>query len=277
MNAWFKSMLLIALVLTAGMASADVVVLNLQEYGFTSPSHTVFGTNSSLGVPVSGSNTDAGTGYSASASAASGLDGLHASVNVSTDGTTAPHADAHAIMALDVILPGCGATVGQSCGDYVVWTVSADGTATTTGSGLFNNGLGASANNGQVTGGGSLTGGTQAWTLAPAAFLQNNGMCVDGVTFQCSDSSLYLELALNGSVGMDVNAVPNGLPGTAILNYTDTATVTGNVYDANGNLLNTYFFGPSTPTTSVPEPSSMMLLGSGVLGVLGLARRRLLG
>jgi hypothetical protein len=33
-----------------------------------------------------------------------------------------------------------------------------------------------------------------------------------------------------------------------------------------------YFAGPFTP---VPEPSALVLMGSGLIGILGLARRRL--
>lgn len=286
MNAWLKATLLTTLVLTAGTrAYADgLVVLNLQEYGFTSPSHTSFGTNSNVGVPVSGSNTDTGTGYSASASASSAFDGLHASVNVSTDGTTSVSADGHAIMALDIVESGnCGLSSGQICSSagYVVWTITANGTISTAGSGRISGGLGATTNDGQgawgaQSGGGLLTGGIQTWTLAPTPFVSNGASspCTDG-TVGCSDSSISIELALGGNAGDDSNGVPNGLPGTAILNYADTATITGDVYDANGNLLHQYFFGPST--TAAPEPSSMLLLGSGILGILGVAGRKLLG
>ena len=290
MNTWLKATLLTALVLTAGTrAYADgLVVLNLQEYGATevgliSTSNTTFGTNSNVGVPVSGSSTVTGTGYFASASASSALDGLHASVNVSTDGTTTSSANGHAIMALDIVTSGnCGLVYGQICSSagYVVWTITADGTMSAAGSGFTSGSLGAGTNDSQgawgaQSGGGLLTGGIQTWTLAPTPFVSNGASspCTDG-TVGCSDSSIYVELAVGGSTGSDLNGVPNGLPGTAIINYADTATITGDVYDANGNLLNQYFFGPST--TAVPEPSSMMLLGSGILGILGVAGRKLL-
>jgi type VI secretion system secreted protein VgrG len=77
-------------------------------------------------------------------------------------------------------------------------------------------------------------------------------------------------LAETGTVTMDTNTISNvcplGGPGNGGPGYSG-----GLVYDSPGHIV---AIGPSPGPSSVPEPSTMLLLGSGLAG-LGTLRKRL--
>ncbi len=112
---------------------------------------------------------------------------------------------------------------------------------------------------------------TIGWELEPDQFMQEDVT----VTYHSSDGdSFVLDLMPNGSAGALLFAVQDDTPGSHIV----SADITDNAGDdfataqwRAGNSVT------STTTTSgtTPEPSSMILLGSGLLGVVGFMRRKM--
>jgi hypothetical protein len=82
----------------------------------------------------------------------------------------------------------------------------------------------------------------------------------------------------------DLVAALGGAGGTAFLNLVATATSFAPnllVLGADNNIVNSNFFvelsGTLTPTTAsafVPEPTTALVLGTGLLGLLAFGRRR---
>ncbi len=154
-----------------------------------------------------------------------------------------------------VFLPNSGIVVGASSSDgFVSW----DGTPV------------ALAN-------------TNIFSAAPGSELFS-GTMMNGGSFSLYLTSLNLAPYANGGNGVVLSSLGNGIynfvdGGTGILNATGYAT-TNVTFDltAQGplNSYNTFsefvIEGASSPT---PEPASLALFGTGLLGIVGVARRKL--
>jgi hypothetical protein len=104
---------------------------------------------------------------------------------------------------------------------------------------------------------------TIGWELEPDQFQQEEVQ----VTYHTTGGDFVLDLFPNGSAGALLFAVTDTTPGARILS--------ADIVDLAGDDFATaQWRAGNVPVGTTPEPSSMILLGSGILGVVGVLRRK---
>ncbi len=106
-----------------------------------------------------------------------------------------------------------------------------------------------------------------------SAWLSDPVFCTAAVLSQCNQANMpeYVWNSTTGDYEFDGNQVPDN-PTIGVWIKTNTAIDGLTVVSA----ADTDSFGLAAPA-STPEPSSLLLLGSGLLGLAGVARRKLMG
>ena len=131
-------------------------------------------------------------------------------------------------------------------------------------------------------------GGNCGSGLAPGAtyLATNGGDSVNDVYFSVNgqvDTTIVLTItADNDSLGWEllgsntVHAITSGVAFTPGGDFQLVGIVQGqgDYYSDSGRGTSQFAFFETTATSPTPEPSSLMLLGSGLLGMAGVARRR---
>ena len=104
-------------------------------------------------------------------------------------------------------------------------------------------------------------------TLGTRTKFEGNILADQSITLNTSAQILNgRALAENAAVTMDTNTISNVCPD----NNNGPGFNGGLVYDSTGNVVAT---GPLPGPSSVPEPATILLLGSGLLGFVGLRRK----
>jgi hypothetical protein len=126
---------------------------------------------------------------------------------------------------------------------------------------------------------------------SPLGFTYQNGFLEFGGTANDSDyiyaNTNDLVVAFNVTNPNDPTFIPCSTPGYTCGNYTGSSAVDAAGYAIAGYTSDAWFYGvqstvsptpPAPPITGVtPEPSSLMLFGTGILGLAGMARRKMFG
>lgn len=114
------------------------------------------------------------------------------------------------------------------------------------------------------SGGGTTTFGSGFFSL------ELDGLSFDGPIV--SDTNTYVMAVLTGTLSPTTFLLNDGSTFNALPNFTATITDPSGLQD--GDLAIIY---ANSVSPTVPEPATLCMFGSGLLGVLGFARRRFLG
>lgn len=114
-----------------------------------------------------------------------------------------------------------------------------------------------------ASGGGTTTFGSGFFSLEP-----------DGLSFAgpiVSSTNTYTMAVLTGSLSPTTLSLNDGSTLNAMPTFSATITDTTGLTDGDFAIIY------ATPTGVVPEPATLGMVGTGLLGILGFGRRRFLG